>query len=284
MRRSIVHHLSTALVVAAAAGASAACTEDPQYVQPAQGIEVGTDAMDDDGTGTATVSLPFDLETLMDPEGDVERERLELATALMLDPAEVSYVRLDHLSISVEWTIKNLADEPGSARIHLNGGNERFFYNPINFIVVDDNGEEEARPPPLAGDIPLDVPALGTLSGVFREDQVREAAIDVELMTRGGVSAFAAVLSIHEDITSTADVPPDPNNPTPPTLAIPIEAFGHLVRFDLMFEADRHMVLEYAVRVRDHRGLLHDELLAAPAEEAMIFMPAEFVPPMPAPP
>jgi hypothetical protein len=261
-----------------------ACTEDPQYVQAPVGIEVGVGDGEDANTGTATLSLPFDLETLMDPEGDVERERLELATALELDAAEVSYVRLDHLSVSVEWTIKNLADADGSARVHLNGGNERFFYNPINFIVVDENGDEEATPPPLAGDIPIDVPALGTVTGVFREDQVREAAIDLELITRGGSSAFAALLSIHEDVTSTADLPPDPNNAMPPTITIPVEAFGQMVQFDLTFEADQHMVLEYVIRVRDHRGLLHDELLAAPAEETMIFMPAEFIPTLAPPP
>ncbi len=261
---------------------AAACSEDPQYVQPPVGIEVGTGA--DEGIGTATLSLPFDLETLRDPMGDVVREREELAASLMIDVGEVSEIRLDHLSISVEWTIKNLADVEGQARVHMNGGNERFFYNPINFIVVDESGDEEATPPPLAGDIPLRVPALGTLSGVFREDQVREAAIDLELITRGGSSAFAALLSIHEDVKSTADLAPDPNNPTPPTVAVPIEAFGHMVQFDMLFESNQHMVLEYAIRVRDHRGLLHDELLAAPAEETMVFMPAEFIPAMaPAP-
>ncbi|MCA9677597.1 MAG: hypothetical protein H6709_14135 [Kofleriaceae bacterium] len=262
---------------------AAACSEDPQYVQAPLGIEVGTGNPDDTGMASERVILPIDAAKLADP--DVVQERQDLADRLGIDVGEVSELRLDHVSLSVEWTIKNLSPDPGQARVHLNGGNERYYYVPDDFIVVDPgNNEESPAPPPLAGDIPIDVPGDGTVSGVFREDQLREAAIDLELITRGGVNAFAAVLTVNEDITSTADVAPDPLNPTPPTAAIPIEAFGAMVQFDVTFEADQHMILEYAIRVRDHRGLLHDEGLDAPAGELVPFAPAEFIPPPPVAP
>ena len=48
-----------------------------------------------------------------------------------------------------------------------------------------------------------------------------------------------------------------------------------------MFTADQHMVLEYSVRVRDYRGLLHPMLLQAPAGELQVFSPADYVPAVP---
>jgi hypothetical protein len=65
---------------------------------------------------------------------------------------------------------------------------------------------------------------------------------------------------------------------------VPSAAFAALVRVDMSLIADQHMVLEYAVRARDHREppLLHEELLAAPPEELQPLAPDEFVPP-PAP-
>ncbi len=283
-----------ALLGVLALGAAAGCTEDPQYLQPEAGIEVGV-TEEDMGIGTATLNLPFDLEMLTaDTDYQLEREELlaSLNAGLEADgqPAigldQIALVRLDQLDISIEWTITNLSDEDGQARIHVNGGNQFFYYVPINFIVPAEPGEEEdPPPPPLAGDIPINVAAGATVGGVFREDQLRESALDLELITRGGINPFAALLTVHEDIVvkSTADVEiiQDPENPVTPPPPIPLGAFGHFVRFDLTFVGNRHMRLDFDVRVRDHDDLLHDELLGAPLEQLMEFQPVEFVPPPP---
>lgn len=291
-----IARLAHLAVVAAVLAGAAGCYEDPQYIYAPTNIEVGTGAEGDEGIATVTFDLPFDAEYLNSVDYAREREDFltELnARLLAMEPPlpevtadQLPLVRLDQVEISLEWTIKNLSDQDGQARIHVNGGNQYWYYVPANFIVEDD--EEEAVPPPLTGDVPLDVAAGATRSGVFREDTLREAALDLELITRGGLNPFAAVLSVHEDIQSTAEVPfvqPDPENPVTPPPPLPIEAFGHFVRFDLTFEANRHMVLEFAVRVRERQrpGLLHDELADAPVEERYPFMPAEFVPALPAP-
>lgn len=247
--------------VALAAGlglAAGACGTDPQYIPAPSSIEVGV-AGTDVFTGTATIDLPVQLETMEDA-----LERAERAVALGVGADELAYVRLADLSISIEWTIKNLAGSEGEARVHVNGGNQFWYYVPTEFVIDPDEDEE---PPPLAGDIPLRVPASGTLSGVFREDQLREAAIDLEQITRGMVNPFAAMLTINEDDPGVAI----------PTM-IPLDDVSHLVRFDLVFEADRHMVLEYGLRIRDHRGIVHRHHLAAPPEEVVTWNPAMFVP------
>jgi hypothetical protein len=53
-----------------------------------------------------------------------------------------------------------------------------------------------------------------------------------------------------------------------------------MVRFDIILRANTHMVLEYGIRVRDDRGILHDELLDAPPEELTGFNPIAIQPPM----
>jgi hypothetical protein len=250
------------LIAALACAAAVGCADDPQYVQPLQAIEVGapgTDITD----ATASITLPIRLE-----EDTEAMERAELMAELGV---QVPFVGIDDISVSVEWTLKNLEDNPGQARVHLNGGNEWFIYVPLNFVI---DPEEDEEPPSMQGDIPIDVPAGGTVNGVFREDQLREAAVDLELITRGPGNPFAAILQNHSDLTEITDMA---------GAVIPEQAFAHLIQLDLRLESTRHMVLEYAVRVRDHEGILHELLLDAPAAELTAFAPVPFVPPAPVP-
>jgi hypothetical protein len=60
--------------------------------------------------------------------------------------------------------------------------------------------------------------------------------------------------------------------------AIPRAAFRQLVRVDLVFKPNRHMVMDYVLRVRPHRDVINDMGLDAPAGEIMIIDPAPFVP------
>jgi hypothetical protein len=247
--------------LAAASLVALGCTDDPVYVQAPMPIEVGADGTTT--TAMGSVTLPIRLETTAEAE-----ERAALATDLGV---MVPFVTRDDLDLSVEWTVKNLSDAPGVARVQMNGANEWFGYNPTAFVV---DAMEEDAPPPLTGDVPIDVPASETRSGVYREDQLAEASLDLELITRGGFTPFAAVLDTQEDMEEMTDAA---------GMTVPGDAFASLVRIDMILIADRHMVLEYAVRVRDRRdpGLLHEELSAAPPEELQPLAPAEFVPAAP---
>ena len=256
------------LLAFGAATLAAACTEDPRYVRaPMQtGLEVGIEGADGMIVATATrsIDLPVAIETMEDATARATR-----AAELGVD---VPYVRLDDLSVSIEWTIKNLSMMDGVARIDVNGASEYFAYIPTAFVF---DPEEDEEPPPLMGDIPINVPALGTRSGTFREDQVREASLDLEQITRAMVNPFAAMLTTSEDVPGLMIAPA--------TTMIPQEDLGLLVRYDLILEADQHMVMEYQLRVRDHRGILHEDLLFAPAGELTTFAPQDFMPPPPPP-
>jgi hypothetical protein len=242
-----------------AALAASGCSEDPVYVVPPEALEVGApDSMLDEATTMLT--LPIRLE-----RGGEATDRAELEAEL---GTMLPYINRDDLDVSLEWVVRNLGDAPGQAVIAVNGANEYFAYVPSAFVVDPD---EEEEPPPLAGGIPIAVPAASTVSGVIREDELAEGALDLELITRGGLNPFAALLAIHEEMETFSDTA---------GAVIPIGLTANLIRLDISFSADSHMVMEYAVRVRDHRrpNLVHEEGLAADPGELTAFAPTDFVP------
>jgi hypothetical protein len=262
----------------------AGCANDPVYVDCAQLTEpsatcIPLEAGQDDGTGMVVeeakgqLLLPINTETTEDAA-----DRAERATALGID---VPYVKLGDIEVEIEWTIQNLSDAEGEARIELNGATEYFVYDPDAIVLSD---EDEAPPtPPLEGNIPIHVDAGATITGVFREDQVREASIDIDQVTRANVNPFAATLTINKNSQVIQPMLPiDPDMPDvgpmvdPNAIPIPREAFAQMIRVDLVFKPSTHMLMNFTVRVRDVRGIMNDKLLAAPLDELQAFDPQPF--------
>ena len=272
------------LAVLVVPGVLAGCANDPVYLNSPTNIEAGMD----DGTGNPVVGkgslmLPIKPESRADMATDA---KLAQKLGVM-----VPYPRVGDLDLEVEYTIKNLDGMDGTAEVELNGANQWFIYDP-SMINLDPTNDEAPPTPGLAGDIPIHVPANGVVEGVFREDQLTEAEIDLDQITRGNVNPFAATLTVNKNAKSFQPVTPPmltnpvcQQNPADPTCAqmpmgpaVPREAFAGIVRVDLVFKPDRHMVLDYTVRVRDHRGILHDMGLSAPPNQIVTFMPAVYMP------
>ena len=271
-------------ILLAAIAALPGCLEDPQYVGPPPGAMWQVEATGGAMPTPVQAVLPMRLE-----RADEATERAELATELGV---MVPFVKLEDIDASIEWTIKNLVACDARVAIEVDGANELFGYDHL-LLQAD---PEEPPPPPLMGYVePIFVPASGTTSGVFREDQVREASIDLELITRAMQNPFRALLQIDEDIEQgdiyTVCDPIDQANgtctPMPTGQIIPLEAFGHMIRFDVAVTVnpapeamcgEAHVVVEFNVRVRDHRGILHDELNDAVAGELTAFNPTMFNP------
>ncbi|MCX5740898.1 MAG: hypothetical protein NT062_00190 [Proteobacteria bacterium] len=273
-----IGHLGSVVIVVGAAHLTGCTTNTPDYIPAPTQLESTGMEMNADGDligVRAELPLPFETETTEDRAARDAR-----AAALLID---VPYVKVGDVEMSIEWTIKNLDGEPGNARIQLNGANELFSYDPTLVVLSAMNDREAPPTPGLEGDVPIHVAANGTVSGLFREDQLLEAAIDLDQITRGNVSPFAATLQIDKNATMFQPMTP----PMPDVMdyvqmpigdPIPREAFANFVRLDLVFKPDRHMVLEYAVRIRDLRGIVDDKLLAAPASELAVFEPMPYVP------
>lgn len=247
----------------------AAACDAPVYLQPTQALEVNAGDMGAP-SATYTLTLPVELES-EDDLADREADATELGLAL----DQVPYVRLDDFSVSVEYTVKNLSEVEGQFVVATNGANEWFAYVPDLFIV-DVEDDDVDPPPPLVRTPPTLIPGNGTVHGVLLEDELREAAIDLELITRGGLNPILATLEVHEDTEEMMDPAGG--------ATYPASVFAGIIRLDLSFSANRHMVMEFTVRVRDHRGILHDELLGADPAELTAFMPADYAPPPPAMP
>jgi len=269
----------TALVTCAGL---AACANDPEYLAAPDPLEAGVAGMTGQLTqAKAQLQLPIKTESADDA-------RSRAALAAKLDPIEVPYVRVGDLELEIEWTIQNLDTDDGQAKIEVNGANEFFAYDPS--IIVLDPGNKEAPPAPgLAGDIPIDVPAGKAVSGLFTEDQLREASIDLDQITRGNVNPFYATLTVSKNAQSFQPLTPpvaaapgaEPPKQTPVGDPIPREAFAEMTRIDLVFKPTKHMVLTYDVRVRDLRGIMHELLLAAVTEkpnELETFNPVQYNP------
>jgi hypothetical protein len=255
------------------------CANDPMYVPSPTNIEAGQDNGSGGVTqGSGSIHVPIKPESKDDTA-------LRMQIQKSVDPTgaiEVPKYRVDEFDLSVEWTVKNLDGMPGQFKIQMNGANEKFTYDPT--LIVLNPGDNEAPPTPgLQGDIPTDIPANGEVSGTFREDQLLEAAIDLDQISRANVNPFAAMLTVNKNDASIQ--PMTPLMPgvmnyvqTPMGPPIPRAAFRQLVRIDLVFKPDRHMVLDYVLRVRPHRDVINDMGLDAPANQLMLINPAPFVP------
>ena len=268
--------LTTVPAAAAALALAAGCANDPVYLPGLLTLEGG--GVDADGmqiAATAQHPLPIRLET-------TEEAELRAARTAELG-VEVPYVKLGDIEVSVEWTIQNLdMASAGTALVQLNGANEVFAYDPALIVLGD---PDEVPPAPgLEGDIPISVEPGGTVSGLFREDQLREASIDLDQITRANVNPFAARFEVHKNVEllqPLSALMPGVEDyvQTPVGDPIPREAFRQMIRVDLVFRSDRQMRLNYTIRVRDTRDIMHPLLDTAFTEEPgelTMFAPTDF--------
>jgi hypothetical protein len=262
----------------------AGCANDPVYIPAPMTMDAGFPDPAMMGMPTqakASLQLPIKTETAAD-------KKTHAALTAKLAPILVPYVKVGDLEVELEWTIRNLDMKDGQAKIQLNGANEYFSYDP-SIIVLDPGNDEAPKTPGLAGDVPIDVPAGSEVSGLFTEDELREASIDLDQITRGNVNPFRATLTVSKNAKDfqpmTAPMPMVKDYmPTPVGNPVPREAFALMTRIDLVFKPSTHMILEYNVRVRDLRGIMHELLLTAVTQkpgELQTFTPAVYNPTAP---
>lgn len=263
------------------------CANDPAYVS------CGTAAMADlcsldtaNATGMDTTTVRGSLHVPVRPADAALMKITAQLQATMPSDVTVPVYRLDQYDLSVEYVIKNLDNVKGQFKLQLNGANEVASWDPMLIMPADD----EAPPTPgLAGDIPTDIAAKGQVTGLFREDQLLEAAIDLDQITRANINPFAATLTVNKNDVSmqplTRAVPPPPGSDqvpmqTPMGNPIPRSAYRQLVRVDLVLESlGPHLTMEYQLRVRPHvANVIHDHGMDAPASELMIFDPPAYMP------
>jgi len=265
------------------------CTNEPQYVScstdgPAPNDLCTLEGGQDDGMGGTVAEVKGVVHIPVKREETWKQSDRDRRTELMADaPAgiDVPIYRPEHYDISVEWTVKNLSSSPSQFRVDLNGANEEFTYDP-SMIILDPTDNQAPTTPPLAGNIPIDIGPNAEIGGTFREDQLVEAAIDLDQVTRGNVNPFRAVLttSRHDDqfqpVTPYDYVTMTGGDPTGP--AVPSFAWRQIVRVDIVFKPQAHMTIDYTVRVREHVNVIHEEGLNATDGTLNVLDPPAYVP------
>jgi len=279
--------ISISLVGIAAVG----CANDPQYIDcgtadtkdtckldSANAMKIGG-AKDSPSIVVGSLHIPVRPET-----PDLTKKREDLQKTLPAD-VEVPLYRVDQYDISVEYTVLNLDDIPGTVRVALNAANEKFAWDPA---MIMPGGDESPPPPNLAGNTPIDIQAKGQYDGIFREDQLLEATIDLDQISRANINMYAATLTVNKNDASfqplSAIQKPTTTGGNPPPQdpmgsLVPRSAFRNIVRVDISMQADKHMTIAFNVRVRPHvDDVIHNMGMNAAAAELTILDPAAFVP------
>lgn len=224
----------------------AACgCNDPTYLAEKAPIETQPDAMNG-GFAPATDLYVLPVRR---PTRDERRALASLQQRLML-PDPVPWAQARDFDIEIEYSVKNLDMQKVTAFVTCDGGNEFGDYVPSMYIDPNANEEDQAPPPDLLASPPLEIEPGATVTGVFREDELRESALDLEAITRypsgGDVMATPFIVIEHRSNVSSIGLDAIPAGDVTP---------AH-VRYQLTIAADGHVQLDYTVRVRDHNGKL----------------------------
>jgi hypothetical protein len=189
-------------------------------------------------------------------------------------PMPVPWVGLRDVDLQFDWTLKNLEQKDITARITINGGNEFGDYDKALFVDATAAPEDQTVPPDILGGGKFMPLLAGEIrSGVFREDELHEAGIDLEAITRypapgAGMNEPFMVLE-RESSASTVGLEGVPANDVTPAM----------VRLSILLEATGRAVLDYSVRVREN-GSPRDKLAAPGDANLYVSTAAMLAPPV----
>jgi hypothetical protein len=239
----------------------------PSYLNQHRPLETMADPM---GGGFATDTDLYVL-PVRRPNQD-ERKQLQddqRARGLMMP---VPWVGTRDFALQIEYSVKNLEDHTVTAYFSANGGNEFGDYDPNLYIDMAANAEDQTPPPALLGGSPIVLQKNQTYEGVFREDQISEASLDLEAITRypanGDVMATPFMVIAHDSTASKIGLESIPAKDVTPLW----------VRYQLNLSADGHVVCDYNVRVRV-LGDPDDKLSSPTAQRLYVSTAAMVTPP-----
>jgi hypothetical protein len=256
MRSRALTTMQAVSTLALLAGALGACNlNEPTYF-PAPPLEIGGGTMGDPFT---VVEVPF--------RAPNQKEQADLQAESQTKGFAVPWLRTDNVAVSVLYTVTNLGTEPAMAKLEVDGASEFATYDVVALraaaAAAAINNENEITVLPLLEVAPTIIGPGAQLTGMLREDDFDEAALDLDALARFG-GAPAAVL-VNQSSKNTAGLEMVPAQHVRPALwrvRVALIGSGHL-RLDMM------------VRVRDQAG----QLLASggtPFSPA----PAAYTPPM----
>lgn len=201
-----------------------------------------------------------------------ERDNLRMASEARGVP--IPWVRLRDVALSIQYTITNLSDRAGTAFLHVDGATQYTRYDAAMirqaFVQAAMNENNVPYVPSLIQSVPIPVPARASVSGVVREDEIAEAALDLDAIGRW-MAPYQVVLYHHSSRSRLG------LEMVPAQVELP-----QFIELTVSLEADRPMRLEFLVRARDARGILAESGDERFSPNPMNFIPAAAMPMMPA--
>jgi hypothetical protein len=230
---------------------------NPTYFTPPMGaIETG---QGDAGAESASVvTLPF--------RGPFDKEQAKLDESSDELGFREPWLRRDQVAISIQYTITNLDQRAGKAQVFVDGANEFTTYDRAALAAAAQAAamnNDEVVVLPLMQSIPINVQPGETVRGDIREDDFAEAELDLDAIGRW-MAPPAAVLINFSEVNGVG------LEQVPPNVVVPA-----MFQVSVALVAERHMRLDFLVRVRDARERLLDldQASAAYAPRPMGYMP-----------
>jgi hypothetical protein len=244
------------------ASTSLLACNNPAFYQGAQRIavtaaDITAAAGEDSMTGNPTIGAYAQGEYWLDFRDPTPAQLAELQPAGAMPAEQSPWIRSEDLTISVPWTLTNEGDAPITAWVLLDGATEFYDYDPIStYGAAGGADEDEVQYPSLLGFTPRSLMPNQVLRGEFREDDLREAMFDLDVITRFCGGPLAVLNHRHEA---------DPIG----TDAIPADAvFAGAVMLRLTLGASGPASLEYDVRLRQSEAKIYDSARDARRYEA----------------
>jgi hypothetical protein len=240
-----------ALVFFGSAALLAACN-NPAYFEGFERLEVDQAMIDaaamEDGGGHPVVGAYVQTEYWLDFSPPTAAELAELQPEGAEPVDMVPWVKRDDYELSVQWTLRNETDRAvDRVFVTLDGASEFYDYNPIPMYGLAGGEDADEVPfPSLLGFTPRHLDPGETLRGEFREDDMHEAMLDLDALSRYCGGPFAV-------INNRSEV--DPIG----TESIPQEAdIAGMVMVRLTLGSSGPVTLDYSIRVRDGNDVLYD--------------------------
>ncbi len=225
--------MKTACVLGVLAVGACSANEPSYYAAPP--VEIG-EAM---ATPFALVDLPF--------RPPSEAERLGLAQESERVGFTAPWLRTDAIAVSVLYTVTNLGDTTADAQLELDGASEFADYDVVALraaaAAAAVNNDEQVEILPLFR-VPLLIGPGAKATGVIREDDFDEAALDLDALARFG--AVPAAVLVNDSQLNRAGLDMLPAGHIRPAL----------YRVRLALVGGGRMKLEFVVRVRDENRQL----------------------------
>jgi hypothetical protein len=221
-------------------------------------------------TGEEEVPVQSGLALRFRDPTDIERQDLQRQADALGYGMDVPWVSLDKVHIELLYKVTNTSGDSGTFNLMIDGATEYTKYD-VNVVsqAIAMGDPDEAVFLPLMQTMPRMLGPGESYSGILREDDFAEGALDIDALGRW-LDADPASPTFAGVLINDSDVNPVGLNLVPPNLVLP-----SFVEVIVNLQTNVGMTCQYVVRVRDDDDrLLHNDSDSLYQTSPTLFQPA----------